>query len=130
MRPVEADHRHTQTLVLPKAFKRWVSTWFFNTDIVGVATNYFLNTAKIVYYSEVSNSRIKLSLTATAGSGFEFAWTDWISPFVEYRYTGYGDEWFPEDFGMGATPHSFALETQQIMAGISLQLGNWFGGGY
>jgi outer membrane immunogenic protein len=61
----------------------------------------------------------------TAGGGVEFMLTDMISAFVEGRWTQYGNENFA---GGTFVPHTFDFEHVQVMGGVSVQLGDLFGG--
>jgi outer membrane immunogenic protein len=65
-------------------------------------------------------------LGMTAGGGVEFQLTDMISAFVEGRWTQYGNE----NFGAGVFgfPHTFDFEHVQVMGGLSVRLGDIFGG--
>ncbi len=66
----------------------------------------------------------------TVGGGVEYAFNDWLSAFVEYRWTDLGDESFAArvNGGIGAAAHSIELNYHQVQAGVSVSLGDWFAG--
>ncbi len=60
----------------------------------------------------------------TAGAGLEFAFTDFISARVEYRYTNYGRESGPLPPTFPGVRMAVNLETHAVRGGFSIKLGS------
>ncbi len=65
----------------------------------------------------------------TVGGGVEYAFNNWLSMFVEYRWTDLGEESFGARTLVSSTPaHSIELNYHQVQAGVSVSLGDWCAG--